>query len=455
MVKINLTVLLIFTAPFTLLSQDYPTHKEIARAIEKEVRNGRSNCIVVGITDHGTEDYISAGRPFEGKSEEADHETIFEIASITKVFVTTILADLVIKGELSLDDPLIKYLPDSLSFRDENCKKITLKHLATHTSGLSAILDKPDLRRLKEYRENFSYDDLILALEKYQLPYPPGTCFDYSNYNMGFLANVVCKVTSKDLETLFQEVICEPFQMQNTTMHLTKEQESFFATGYIRPGRPTSHVEWGTAEAGAAALRSNARDLITFVGKLFFEDSHLNDAATLAVMAQFDSTQFPNTKIGLGWFITEGENSLTVGHGGHVDGFQSLLMYDTINHRGVVVLSNSSRDITDIGLYLFGLREIRQFEPVKSKAISDERFAQFEGTYSFNYGDINDTIDLYKKDDLFFIYSPTVGELEMFYLGKDTFFVDDIIIRFDEFTEDKACHFSGKGVQNLFGERIE
>lgn len=61
----------------------------------------------------------------------------------------------------------------------------------------------------------------------------------------------------------------------------------------------------------------------------------------------------------------------------------------------------------------------------------------------------------YKKDDLFFIYSPTVGELEMFYLGRNTFFVDDITIRFDEFSEDKAWHFSGKGLQNLYGERIE
>lgn len=455
MFKVKSALLLLLAAPFTLLSQDYPTHREIARAIEKEVRNGRSNCIVVGIIDHGTEKYISAGWPFEGRSEEADEETVFEIASVTKVFVTTILADLVLKGHLSLDDPLIKYLPDSLIFRDVNCKKITLEHLATHTSGLSAILDKPDLRRLKEYRENFSHDDLIQALETYQLPHSPGTTFDYSNYNMGFLAYVICKVTNKELETLFQEVICAPFQMQNTTMHLTDEQEALFATGYIRPGRPTSHVVWGTAEAGAAALRSNARDLITFERKLFYEDSHLNDAAKLAVKARFDSTQFNHTQIGLGWFITEGRNSLTVGHGGSVDGFQSMFMYDTVNHRGVVVLSNSSREITDIGLYLFGVRRIRQFKPVKSKAISDERFVEFEGTYSFNYGDISDTIDIYKRDGLHFVFSPNVGELEMFYLGRNTFYIDGLTIRFDKFTGDKARHFRGKGEQNLFGNRIE
>ena len=174
----------------------------------------------------------------------------------------------------------------------------------------------------------------------------------------------------------------------------------------------------------------------------------------MSVITQFDSTQFHNTKIGLGWFITEGKNSLTVGHGGNIDGFRSLLMYDTISHRGVVVLSNSSRDIVDIGLYLFGIKKINEFKSVKSKEISNELFAKFEGTYSFNFGDIRDTIDIYKKDDLLFIYSSTVGELEMFYLGKNTFLIDGIKIKFENFTDNKAQHFSGKDKQGLSGNRI-
>ena len=453
--KFRIPFILILFAPLVIKSQNYPTHKEIAKALKKEVENGRSNSIIVGIVDNGVEDYISFGKPYEGKTDVANKKTIYEIASITKVFVTTILADLAVKGELSLNDPLIKYLPDSLNFQDDNCKKITLKHLATHTSGLSSILDKPDLRKLQQYRKNFSSDDLILALEKYQLPYIPGTYFDYSNYNMGFLSYVICKVTNKDLETLFQEVICQPFQMQNTTMHLTKEQEEFFATGYIRPGRPTSHVEWGAAEAGAAALRSNAHDLITFIRKLFYEDSHLNEAARLSIVAQFDSTKFYKTKIGLGWFITESKNSLTVGHGGNVDGFRSLLMYDTINNRGIVVLSNSSREITDIGLYLFGIRKINEFKPIKSKQMSNELFAQFEGIYSFKYGEIRDTINVYKKDDLLFIYSPNVGEKEMFYLGKYTFLVDEMKIKFENFTNKQAQHFKGIEDKSLSGARIK
>lgn len=452
--KIKFYLVLLLIAPFVAHSQKYPTHRAIAKVLKKEVENGRSNSIVVGIIDDGIEDYFAYGKPFKTKTDEPNKETIYEIASITKIFTTTILADLIVKGQLSLDDRLIDFLPDSVNIQDEKCKEITIKHLATHTSGLSLLLDKPDLRKLYEYRRNYSYKDLIAALENYQLPYTPGTHFTYSNYNMGFLAYILTKVTNKDLETLFQEIICEPFQMQNTSMCLTKKQETHFATAYIRPGRPTNHVEWGTAEAGAAALRSNVHDLITFIKKLFIENSPLNEAAKLAITPQFDSTMFRNTKIGLGWFITEGKNSLAVGHGGQVDGFRSFLMYDTINRRGVVVLSNSSREIIDIGLYLFGIQKINNFKSIKSKEISNEEFAKYAGTYSFRYGDIKDTIEVNKKDDLLLIYSPNVGEIEMFYLGKNTFIFDGIKIKFENFIDNKSQHFSGLRNKNLNGDRI-
>lgn len=145
---------------------------------------------------------------------------------------------------------------------------------------------------------------------------------------------------------------------------------------------------------------------------------------------------------------------MTVGHGGNIEGFQSLLMYDTISRRGIVVLSNSSREIVDIGLYLFGIKNINKFKSVKSKEISNELFSKYEGTYSFNFGNIRDTIDVYKKDDLLFIYSPNVGELEMFFLGKNTFLINDIKIEFDNFTNNKAQHFSNKDKQGLSGNRI-
>ncbi len=437
------------------ISQEYPSIQEIENVIKKEIDNGRSNSIVVGIIDNGKENYICYGNPIEGKLQKADERTIYEIASITKVFVNTIFADLLLKGELSLDDPILKYLPDTLMLQDQKGKEITLKHLATHTSGLPSKLEKIDLRELSLYYQTQSYNDLFVSLEKYKFQNSPGTVFYYSNINTAILAYIICKVSNRDLESLFRERIYKPFQMKNTTLNLTKEQEEYFATAYNRPGRPIEHWEWN-AEAGAGGLRSNAQDLVIFMRKLFYEDSPLKEAANLAVTVQFDSTRYRNTKIGLGWFITKGKNSLIVGHGGTTHGFKSLIMYDTLNNRGVVVLSNSSREITDIALYTFDKKKkINEFKTIKTEEISAELFKQIEGSYSFNIGDVKDTVTVYERDNLFFVYSQNVGEFEMFHIGDNSFLIDDMKIKFKDFKSNKAHTITSTKKQAITGKRIE
>lgn len=448
-------ILLLSVTPLFSISQEYPSIQEIENVIKKEIDNGRSNSIVVGIIDNGKENYICYGNPIEGKLQKADERTIYEIASITKVFVNTIFADLLLKGELSLDDPILKYLPDTLMLQDQKGKEITLKHLATHTSGLPSKLEKIDLRELSLYYQTQSYNDLFVSLEKYKFQNSPGTVFYYSNINTAILAYIICKVSNRDLESLFRERIYEPFQMKNTTLNLTKEQEEYFATAYNRPGRPIEHWEWN-AEAGAGGLRSNAQDLVIFMRKLFYEDFPLKEAANLAVTVQFDSTRYRNTKIGLGWFITKGKNSLIVGHGGTTHGFKSLIMYDTLNNRGVVVLSNSSREITDIALYTFDKKKkINEFKTIKTEEISAELFKQIEGSYSFNIGDVKDTVTVYERDNLFFVYSQNVGEFEMFYIGNNSFLIDDMKIKFEDFKSDKAQTITSNKKQAITGKRIE
>lgn len=336
----------------TVNAQIYPTNEEVFNVIKQAVDNGRSKCIVIGIIDNGKESYYGYGNPIEGKIQQPDEQTIFEIASVTKVFVTTIFADLLLKKHLALDDTVINYLPDTLKFRDKRIYNITLKDLATHTSGLPSLLNKIVALNLTKYYKNFSYADLFTSLEKYKLDYDPGTTFQYSNYNMALLAYIICRVTGMDLEILVNEKICKPFEMFNTAFKLSAVQEQNFATGYNKSGKPMPHWEWD-AIAGAGGLRSNAQDMILFLRKLFYEDSTLKNAVNLATTVQFDSTRFPGTKIGLGWFITEGKNSLIVGHGGTTRSFKSMLMYDKINNRGTVVLSNTYRDINDIAEYVY------------------------------------------------------------------------------------------------------
>src|ERR1041385_4830034 len=92
--------------------------------------------LVVGIVDEHGARVISHGKLDNGTSADVDGDTIFEIGSITKVFTALLLQDMVERGEMKLDDPVQKYLPDSVRMPTFQGKEITLLHLATHTSGL-------------------------------------------------------------------------------------------------------------------------------------------------------------------------------------------------------------------------------------------------------------------------------------------------------------------------------
>ena len=91
--------------------------------------------IVVGVIDPTGRRVVAYGKTAkDGKP--VDANTVFEIGSITKVFTSLLLADMVQRGEVALTDPVSKYLPPDVKVPERGGKKITLVDLATHTSGL-------------------------------------------------------------------------------------------------------------------------------------------------------------------------------------------------------------------------------------------------------------------------------------------------------------------------------
>ncbi len=359
--------------PQILFSQEYASLEDINKIIKEEVDNGRSSSIVVGIIDNGTESYACYGYPFEGKNKLADENTIYELASITKVYVSTILSDLVLKGKINLDDLLVKYLPDTLKFADSNYYKITIEQLATHTSGIPTLLGELDADNPDQYLLEMTYSELFAKIEQNKLINKPGATFQYSNINYALLSYVICKVTNKNLEQLFREYYFLPFNMNSSGFNLDKNLEKNLAGSYIRPGvlAPSWNFSSQTFE-GAGALKSSAKDQLKFLRKLFYEKSDMTQAAKYATKVFFDSTKIKNTSMGLGWFIISSNDNKIFAHAGSSTGCRTILAYDEHNNRGVVVLSNSSNDITDIFYYLLdkknGINKFRKFENHDLKA---------------------------------------------------------------------------------------
>ena len=95
--------------------------------------------IVVGVIDADGRRVIAYGALDQGDSRPLNGDTIFEIGSVTKVFTALALADMVEHGQVSLTDPISKYLPDGVKTPQRGGKSITLEDLATHTSGLPRL----------------------------------------------------------------------------------------------------------------------------------------------------------------------------------------------------------------------------------------------------------------------------------------------------------------------------
>src|SRR5262249_50901474 len=147
--------------------------------------------IVVGLIDETGTRIVGYGKPSQDSAQMVDGDSVFEIGSITKVFTAILLADMVERGEVSLSDPISKYLPKSVKTPSRKGKEITLLHLSSHTSGLprmpSNFAPKNDQNPFADY----SVKQMYSFLSHYRLPRDVGTKVEYSNYGVALLGHIL------------------------------------------------------------------------------------------------------------------------------------------------------------------------------------------------------------------------------------------------------------------------
>jgi CubicO group peptidase (beta-lactamase class C family) len=289
--------------------------------------------LVVGSVDeHGTR-VVSYGKLDNGTSTDVDGDTLFEIGSITKVFTALLLQDMVERGEMKLDDPVQKYLPESVRMQTYQGKQITLLHLATHTSGLPREVDNLSPRSWRNPGAGYTVGQLYAFLSHCKLRHAPGTRQEYSNLGLELLGHVIALKAGKDYETLVVERICRPLGMDSTRVTLTPELKSRLAIGHAMPGRPVLGTDLSSFP-GAGGLRSTANDLLKFVSAYMgLTPSPLNPLMQKA--EAFHSLE-SGAKLRLAWW---GDGTVFE-HGGLTFGFKTELAFDSKKRRGIVVLSN-------------------------------------------------------------------------------------------------------------------
>jgi serine-type D-Ala-D-Ala carboxypeptidase/endopeptidase len=115
-----------------MAQQTFPTDAQIQKILADRIEYGESLGLVVGLIGPAGSEVISAGAWSQNDKRKPDGDTLFEIGSITKVFTATLLAAMVQDGEVSLSDPVSKYLPPDVKVPERNHRAITLEELAAH-----------------------------------------------------------------------------------------------------------------------------------------------------------------------------------------------------------------------------------------------------------------------------------------------------------------------------------
>lgn len=298
--------------------------------------------IVVGLLDAtGRRRIITLG---------VDSTAVFEIGSITKTFTASVLADMVARGDVRLDDPVAKYLPDSAHVPGRNGKQITLVDLATQSSGLPRLPSNLAPRDASNPYADYTVQQLYAFLSGYQLTRDIGATYEYSNLGMGLLGLALARKAGTSYETMVSRHILTPLGMRETAITLTPAMRARLAPGHDADGNVVPNWDLPTL-AGAGALRSTTRDMLTFVAANLDTTSALGRALRDARMPRREAGS-PNMRIGLAWHILARPAGSIVWHNGGTGGYRTFTGFDPVRRVGVVVLSNVNASVDDIGFHL-------------------------------------------------------------------------------------------------------
>ena len=235
------------------------------------IEDGEAVGFVVGILKDGQTQVIAYGQTVKGSSTAPNGDTVYEIGSVSKVFTSLLLADMVIAGKVKLDDPMQKYLPDSVKMPIKDDQPITLVHLATHTSGLPRLPDNFAPADPANPYADYTVEKLYAFLNGHPLQRPPGE-YEYSNVGPALLGHVLTLHEGASYEQLLIDRISKPLGMEDCRITLSEEQKKRLAPPYNAALEPDKGWDQPVF-VGAGGIRSTVNDLLKFTAANLKDDS--------------------------------------------------------------------------------------------------------------------------------------------------------------------------------------
>ena len=254
------------------------------------------------------------------------NNSMYHIGSITKMFTSVIIFQLIDEKKLMLNSKLSEFYPSI-----PNASKITISNLLNHRSGLFNFTSDTNF---STYMETAMSEVALLSIfEKYKPDFEPNTKSEYSNTNYVLLSFIIEKITKNKYENELQKRICSKISLKNTKVATNDEKDKVLSYEFENNKWELSTSTHMSIPRGAGAIISTPSDLCKFIEALF-DHKLMSDSS-------FNQMKLIEDDHGRGIFKMPFGKKIGFGHTGSIDGFHSTLGYFPEDKMAFCILGNA------------------------------------------------------------------------------------------------------------------
>ncbi len=308
------------------------------------------------------------------RAEFIDENTVFRLGSVSKGFGSILAAIMDEKGYLDLDEKVQHYIPEFSLRNQSQASEITLKHVLSHTTGISYHA----YTNLIE--SGWEMDDIINRFPNAKLHGEAGQIYSYQNAMYSVAGEVIERQTGKTLEEVFQDEIFNPLNMDNAsvTYEGIKNNENHAQPHqfkkYWKPERITKKYYNAIPAGGVnASINDMAEWLQLLLGNRpdVISEASLDEVFTPYVNTQNKRKYLSNWKdvekslYGLGWRVVDRKDDTIIYHGGFVNGFKADIAMNREDKLAICILQNCPSSLSTASIPYF----LNEYERLKKEAI--------------------------------------------------------------------------------------
>jgi len=336
----------------------------VKQKVQPILPKGGGGGVAVAVRMDGKTSFFNYGMADNAQNRQVTPDSIFNLGSVGKVFATTLLAQAVKQGELSLDDPVSKYVTDLQ--RGGDIRRITLGQLASHTSGLPRVPQQYETW----HKGRYTWPDFVRFLNSWKAGpnHEPGQQYLYSNAAMVLLRVALERRFNTRFAVLMHQRLTGPLGMTSTALPLPRDLLGRAVQGYGPQGRAIGRpgMEGGTFQwPGSGQIYSSSRDMATFLAANLGElpdHGPIENAMVFAHQPVF--TVSPHLKLGLAWQNVPAGNFTIIDKNGGLNNTSTYIGFAPQRKLGIVILVNRGKQhATGIGRQIIHALAQDQSEP--------------------------------------------------------------------------------------------